>query len=84
MPQHESSKPWSDSTEARYPNVARWVRQHGWIEIGYDDFSHSFARALDIGGIIWEGAAETDSLEVALDALDAGIAAWLEKNRMES
>jgi hypothetical protein len=61
-----------------YPNIAAWV-QDGWIEIGRDDYSRSFVRALDIGGMVWEGADEYASLEEALRALDAGIAAWLEE-----
>ncbi|HLL47357.1 MAG TPA: hypothetical protein VK399_11650 [Longimicrobiaceae bacterium] len=48
--------------------------QEGWIEIGRDDFSRSFVRALDIGGMVWEGAEEYDSLDDALRALDDGIA----------
>jgi hypothetical protein len=42
--------PSSDPFSARYPNIAARV-QDGWIEIGHDDFSHSFAKALDSG---WE------------------------------
>jgi hypothetical protein len=61
-----------------YPNIAAWV-QDGWIEIGRDDYSRSFVRALDIGGMVWEGADEYASLEEALRALEAGIAAWLEE-----
>lgn len=72
-------EPAPDSFDARYPNIAAWV-QDGWIEIGRDDFSRSFVRALDIGGMIWEGAETYSSLDEALHALDAGIAAWLDEN----
>jgi hypothetical protein len=68
-----------DSVAARYPNIAAWV-QDGWIEIGRDDFSRSFVRALDIGGMIFEGKVHYASLDDALRDLDAGIAAWLEEN----
>jgi hypothetical protein len=61
--------------ESRYPNIATWV-QDGWVEIGRDDYSRSFVRALDIGGMVWEGAESYDSLEAALQDLDDGIAAW--------
>ena len=70
--------PEPGSFAARYPNIAAWV-QDGWIEIGRDDYSRSFVRALDIGGMVWEGADEYASLEEALRALDAGIAAWIEE-----
>jgi hypothetical protein len=74
----ERSEPAAGPFDARYPNIAAWV-QDGWIEIGRDDFSHSFVRALDIGGMVWEGAEKYSSLDEALHALDAGIAAWLEE-----
>jgi len=37
-----------------YPHIARWVQAHGWIELGYDDYSRSFVRALEIRGMVWE------------------------------
>ncbi len=45
------SGPSPDSLETRYPNIVAWV-QDGWIEIGRDDYSRSFVRALDIGGMV--------------------------------
>jgi hypothetical protein len=42
--------------EQAYPQIARWVTAHGWIEIGSDGYSRSFVRALDEGGMVWEGA----------------------------
>jgi hypothetical protein len=41
--------------EEKYPLVFEWVKHFGWIEIGHDDYSRSFVRVLDIGGMIWEG-----------------------------
>jgi hypothetical protein len=75
MPKKKRHESAPNLFEARYPNIAAWV-QDGWIEIGRDDFSRSFVRALDIGGMVWEGAEEYDSLDDALQALDDGIAAW--------
>ncbi len=63
--------------EARYPSIAAWV-EDGWIEVGRDDYSRSFVRALDIGGMVFEGKSHYASLDDALRDLDAGIAAWLE------
>jgi hypothetical protein len=68
-----------DPFAALYPHVAAWV-QDGWVEIGRDDYSRSFVRALDIGGLVWEGKTSYPSLHEALRALDAGIGAWLEEN----
>lgn len=68
-----------ESFEARYPHIAHWVRE-GWIEMGRDDCNRSFVRALDIGGLVWEGHTQYATLDEALHALDAGIAAWLKEN----
>jgi hypothetical protein len=54
--------------------------QDGWIEIGRDDFSKSFVRVLDIGGMVWEGKASYPTVHAALLALDAAIATWLKEN----
>jgi hypothetical protein len=63
----------------RFPNIAAWS-QDGWIELGRDDFSRSFIRVLDIGGMVWEGAEQYDSVDAALHAADAAIAKWFEEN----
>jgi hypothetical protein len=41
----------AQSLDATYPTIARWVQEYGWIEIGQDDMSRSFIRALDDGGM---------------------------------
>ena len=45
--------------EQAYPRVARWVQGYGWIELGHDDMGRSFVRALDDGGLVWEGPRRT-------------------------
>ncbi len=70
-----SSRPVDDPFVALYPNIAFWVKG-GWIEIGQNDYSQSFMRALDEGGLVWEGKAKYSSFHDAFQALDAGIAAW--------
>lgn len=67
----------AQSIEELYPHLARWVKDHGYIEIGYDDYSRSFIRALDIGGMIWEGATSYPTLDDALQALDQALGQWL-------
>ena len=84
MPKSTSKRPTSrerepGSFQVQYPHISRWVVD-GLIEIGRTDYTRSFVRALDEGGIIWEGASRYASLDDALRALDAGIAAWLEEN----
>jgi hypothetical protein len=74
----KAAAPPADSVEARYPNIASWV-QDGWIEVGRDDSGRSFVRALDCGGLVWEGDGPYASLDEALRALDAGIASWVQE-----
>src|SRR5215469_11751731 len=66
------------SVEQTYPQIAHWVTTQGWIEIGETEASHSFVRALDIGGIVWEGAASYPSLDEALRALDTALGEWMQ------
>ncbi len=63
--------------EESYPNLSRWVKTHGWIEIGQDEESDSFIRALDEGGLVWEGRQSYDTLDDAMQDLEKGLAEWL-------
>ena len=67
----------SPSFEDSYPNITAWVSDGGWVEIGYESYTGSFIRALDEGGMIWEGVSRYESLDYALKALDQGIADWM-------
>jgi hypothetical protein len=66
--------------EKLYPKTAEWVESYGWIEMGYDDFNQSFVRALNIGGMIWEGQYQYASVEDAMQDLEVGISTWMEEN----
>jgi hypothetical protein len=70
----------AQSFEEKYPLVSEWVKQFGWIEIGHDDYSRSFVRVLDIGGMIWEGNESYESIDAMFNALEAAIGAWKDKN----
>jgi hypothetical protein len=63
-----------------YPNIVAWVSNGGWVEIGYETYTDSFVRALDEGGMIWEGAKKYKTVDDALQALEKGIGKWLEEN----
>ncbi len=67
---------------AIYPTIARWVQAYGWIAIGQHDLSRSFVRALDAGGMVWEGQAYYVTLDDALHALEAGLAAWMREQHL--
>jgi hypothetical protein len=55
-------------------HVAAWVYERGWIEIGADEYSRSFIRVLDEGGMVWEGKTSYPSLDAALRAADSALA----------
>lgn len=65
--------------DQRFPNLAAWI-QDGWIELGRDDFSHSFIRVLDIGGLVWEGEDEYESTDAALADAEVAVIAWFGEN----
>lgn len=67
----------AQSIDATYPTIVRWVMGFGWIEIGQDDMSQSFVRALDEGGLVWEGQEAYATIEDALRDLEAGLVAWM-------
>jgi hypothetical protein len=68
--------------DVTYPTIARWVMEYGWIEMGHDDMSRSFVRALDEGGVVWEGQAAYATLDDALQDLEAGLAAWMREQHL--
>jgi hypothetical protein len=74
------SDPGSYSFQDSYQNIAAWVLNGGWVEIGYVEYTKSFVRALDEGGMVWEGANKYGSIDQALEALDKGIAEWVEEH----
>jgi hypothetical protein len=74
----------AESLEQAYPHVAQWVKCHGWVEIGSDDaYRRSFVRALDEGGMVWEGADSYSTLDTALRALDTALQEWLHEQHLE-
>ncbi len=69
-----------DNFAEKYPNIAEWTTGGGIVELGYDDNTDSFVRALDEGGMVWQGVAEYETIDAALEALDAGLADWYDEN----
>ena len=69
-----------DLFASRYPNLGGWIKGGGWLEIGYTDFTQSFVRVLDTGGMIWEGKASYKSIDAALQAAEDAVIRWQEEN----
>lgn len=65
------------SFERSFPAITRWITEQGWVEIGQIDGGDSFARALDMGGMVWEGAGPYPTVDDALRALESGLGAWM-------
>ena len=61
------------SIDQRYPYLSAWVTGGGWIEIGANEYSTSFVRILDIGGMLWEGDDDYPSLDAAFEAAEAAL-----------
>ena len=66
--------------EERYPALTRWVLGAGWLELGQVNWSRSLIRALDEGGLIWEGGETAPTVSAALAEAEAALAAWFREN----
>ena len=66
----EKRSPLADA----FPSVADLVLGDGYVELGYDYNTRTYARALDEGGMLWSGGDSNMTLEELLEALDEGIA----------
>jgi len=69
----------ADSFDERFPNIADWVLGDGFIEIGSDGYSRSLVRALDTGGIHWEGKTSYASVEELFQDLEKALAEIMEE-----
>ena len=74
-----AASPKRQPTAEAYPHVAGRIEGDGWVELGRDGNMRSMARALDEGGMVWEGKESYPNLDALLQDLDAGIAAWTAK-----
>lgn len=63
-----------------YPSIAEWVDSYGWLEIGQDEYSRSMVRALNEGGMVWEGKTKYKTLDALFHDLELGLSKWLEEN----
>jgi hypothetical protein len=73
--------PEQASVEKLFPTVARWVRD-GHTEVGDQEGAGFVARALDHGGLAFEGD-RPRTLAEALAALEKGLGEWFEEQGIE-
>ena len=66
--------------EERYPALTRWAQGAGWLELGRVYWSTSLIRALDEGGMVWEGGGSAPTLSAALAEAEAALAQWFQEN----
>lgn len=73
------------SLDELYPHTAYFVDAIGWIEMGRDEDSPltSFIRAIDAGGMVWEGEDAYETLDAAFQDLEQGISEWMEETGIE-
>jgi len=77
MPEHDEEKTGRPMSpiEEKHPHIVEWVQSYGWIEIGWDDNTRSFLKAIDPGGGVWQsdpGKAYA-TLDEALQDLEAAL-----------
>lgn len=72
--------PKSETLDKRYPHLSRFLSIQGWIEIGADEYSTSFVRAFDPGGMIYEGQESYATLDDALADLNQGVKEYMEEH----
>ncbi|QDU82455.1 hypothetical protein Pla110_42120 [Polystyrenella longa] len=61
-----------EDLEKRFPAIASWI-EHGWIEIGDQEWTRSKAMAHDCGGMIFEVSNRQKTLTEYLEALEQGL-----------
>ncbi len=72
------TKPMESLFESQFPNITRWVKEFGDIEIGYDRDTATFIRAIDEGAMVWGGGSRFGTIDEALSQLERRIGAILD------
>ena len=63
----------------QYPNIAFWIKKHGWIELGYDYNTDTCARAIDEGGMPWGGGEIDQTVDEWMQMLETGVKGCLDE-----
>ena len=67
-----------------YPAIARWASGYGWVEFGIEGPDRPFVRALDEGGMVWEGEGKYETLDKALRAMEAGLTEFMREQGFDT
>jgi hypothetical protein len=70
--------PEQAKVEAMFPSIDRYVRGHGFIEIGDQEGFGFVVRAIGYGGLDFEDD-RPETLAEAMTVLESGLAHWFEK-----
>lgn len=65
--------------DERFPTISEWIDSYGLIELGSHEYSSSMVRAIDPGGLVWEGKDQYKSIDAALQDLEKGLKEWMEE-----
>jgi hypothetical protein len=66
----------SDNFAARYPNIARFTKGSGSIEIGISDDCEAFARIVDNSGNLWLGETHYATMDAMLADIETTLTAY--------
>ncbi len=69
--------------EKKFPNITKWIKGDGWIEVGSSSYEGGMAKAFDEGGCVFEGKSKYSSLDAILKDIDRGIAQWCSENGID-
>lgn len=70
---------WTSHSTNSIPTLHGGLKEGG-IELGRDDYRRSLIRVLDIGGMLWEGEDQYETIDEAMNDADALLARWREEN----
>lgn len=65
--------------DEQYPNLTAWILGgEAWIELGQNDYSRSYVRVMDIGGLVWESEKAYKTVAEALADAEEAVIAWMD------
>lgn len=72
----QRAKPQQSVVADVYPNITKWIKAYGWIELGADLAPlerRSFIRAFDASGLVWAGDETYPTIDDTLRDLDDAL-----------